>query len=200
MDKLIKDITSQDLTGADLGYLTYKKSPVHLYKDLLGITDIKTVVGPNNACFLLFPIQDSLHGHWIGIILHDNNVIEHFDPYGLSWTQEIPYSDDKIVNKNILGSLYQSAIDQGYKVIYNNIRFQVMKDGINTCGKHVACRIRFKYLDLNQYAKLMLNQKQTPDEIVTMLCLFSLDEDQDEKQAVMNVVNSKQLVRYRSRS
>lgn len=195
MDKVIRNIIDQDLSGADLNYVTHKKCPVHLYKDLIGKTDIREVVGPNNACFILFPVQNSLQGHWIGIILHEKtNTVEHYDSYGLSWTEEIKYSDDPIVNRNVLGQLYKHAMDQGYKVVYNQTRFQVMKEGINCCGKHVGCRIRFKYLDLDQYRRLMLNQKMSPDYLVTILCLFSLDEDQEEHKLVSSITSQKQFI------
>ena len=186
MDKIIKSIYTQDLTGQDVGITTNGKCPVHLYKDLLKYNHIMDIIGENGACIVLFPVKSSTNGHWIAILYHEEtNTIEHFDPYGFSWNVELSYSRDPITQQNILGQLYESAQQRGYKVIYNPYRFQQLKDGINTCGKHSSIRCRFRYLNIDQYKKLMIGQSQDPDYLVSILTFITLRDNKLEEQIIL---------------
>jgi hypothetical protein len=69
------------------------------------------------------------------------------------------------------------AQEEGYNVIHNPYRFQRLEDNINTCGKHSAIRCRFRYLKIDEYAKLMLKQSQDPYFIVTMLTFITLRDN-----------------------
>mgnify|MGYP003346154711 CR=1 FL=1 len=118
MDKVIKTIYSQDLTGQDVEITTNGHCPIHLYRDLLKFNHIKEVIGGHNACIVLFPVKSSTDGHWITILYHPKtNTIEHWDSYGLSWTQELKYSQDEETKYNILGQLYDKAKKEGYNVV-----------------------------------------------------------------------------------
>jgi len=191
MDKVIKNIYTQDLTGQEVEITTNGKAPVHLYKDIRKFTHIREVIGPNNACLVLFPVKSDSDGHWIAILYHpETNTIEHFDPYGFSWNQELQYSEDtEWTQYNLLGKFYDEARQKGYNVIYNPYRFQKLKTGINTCGKHSSIRIRFKYLDIEQYKKLMMGQSQDPDYLVTILTFITLRDDQQEKEIIEKIVS-----------
>ena len=189
MDKIIKAIYTQDLTGQDVKITTNGKCPIHLYKDIPKYNHIRELIGENNACLVLFPVKSSLNGHWIAILYHpETNTIEHFDPYGFSWTVELSYSDDPITKQNLLGELYNEAKEKGYNVIYNPYRFQELKDGINTCGKHSSIRCRFRYLTIEQYKKMMIGQSQSPDYIVTMMTFITLRDNQQEKDIIEKIL------------
>lgn len=189
MDKVIKTIYSQDLTGQDVEITTNGHCPIHLYRDLLKFNHIKEVIGGHNACIVLFPVKSSTDGHWITILYHPKtNTIEHWDSYGLSWTQELKYSQDEETKYNILGQLYDKARKEGYNVVYNPFRYQQMKEGINTCGKHASIRARFRYLDMYEYKKLMMGQSNNPDYLVSILCFISLRDNQMEKDIVEKIV------------
>lgn len=189
MDKLIKNIYTQDLTGQDVEITTNGKCPVHLYKDLVKFNHIRDIIGENNACIVLFPVKSSMNGHWCACLFHPKtNTIEWFDPYGFSWNQELKYSQDPITKYNLVGQLMEKAQQEGYNVIYNPYRFQVLKDGINTCGKHSAIRCRFRYLTIEQYKKLMLGQSQDPDYLVTILTFITLHDNKVEQALVEKVI------------
>jgi len=191
MDKLIKNIYTQDLTGQDVEITTNGKCPVHLYKDLVKFNHIRDLIGENNACIVLFPVKSSMNGHWIAILyFEDTNTVHHFDPYGFSWNQELKYSHDPITRQNLLGQLYEKAQQEGYTVTYNPYRYQQLKDGVNTCGKHSSIRCRFRYLDEKQYKKLMLGQSQDPDYLVTILTFITLHDNKVEQALVEKVVGN----------
>ena len=82
----------------------------------------------------------------------------------------------------------QKAQQQGIKTIWNKYRFQQLKDGINTCGKHSSIRVRFSYLKIDEYAKLMLHQNETPDYLVSILTFITLRDNRKEEDVVKNVI------------
>jgi hypothetical protein len=60
-----------------------------------------------------------------------------------------------------------------------------MINGVNTCGRHVAVRLRFHYLNNNEYAKLMLNQSNSPDYLVSIITLLKLDKDNSSEEQII---------------
>lgn len=190
MDKVIEHIYKQDLTGSEVSVTTNGKCPIHLYKDLLNFNSIDEILGVHNKCIVLFPVSSSTNGHWCCMIYHsDINTLEWFDPYGLSWNEELKYSEvTKWTKYNIIGQLMKKATDQGIKTMFNPYRFQKMKDGINTCGKHSSIRARFSYLKIDEYAKLMLHQKMDPDYLVTILTFITLRDNKVEEDIIRNVL------------
>jgi hypothetical protein len=189
MDKVIKEIYTQDLTGQEVEITTNGKCPIHLYKDLLNFSHIREVIGEHNACIVLFPVKSSTNGHWICILYHpDTNTVEHFDPYGFSPDVELKYSSDPETQQNLLMRFYNQAKNEGYNVIFNPYRFQKLKDGINTCGKHSSIRARFRYLSIEQYKKLMLNQSNDPDFLVSILTFITLRDNRQEKDIILKTV------------
>ena len=186
MDKLITNIYKDDLTGTDVDYLTKGKAVLRLYKDLLNYKNIFDVFGGYNNIILLFPVQSDSQGHWICIRKNDKTkTLRHWDSYGLSWIQERGYTDNQYVEQHLLGNLYEIAQQQGWQVLWNKYRFQEMKNGINTCGRHACMRARFDYLDNDEYAKLFLKQKQSADWLVTCLTFTALNQDEQNEEQVI---------------
>jgi hypothetical protein len=190
MDKVIKKIYSQDLTGSDIQITTNGKCPVHLYKDLLNFNSLQEILGEYNKCIVLFPVKSSENGHWCALLFHEDiNTLEWFDPYGFSWNQELKYSEDtKWTQYNIIGQLMDRAKQKGIITMYNPYRFQELKDGINTCGKHSSIRVRFSYLKIDEYKKLMMGQEDSPDYLVTILTFITLRDNQVEKEIIKNCI------------
>ncbi len=186
MDKMITAIYKDDLTGTDVDYLTKGKAVLLLYKDLLNYNSIFDAFGKFNNIILLFPVQSDSQGHWICVRKNpEAKTIRHWDSYGLSWTQEMGYTSNQYVKQNILGRLYQSAQQQGWKILWNQYRFQEMKDGINTCGRWACMRARLDYLDNDEFAKLFLKQTFKPDWYITCLTFVALNQDQSEEEDIV---------------
>ena len=187
MDNLIKSVYKYDLSGVDVEYLTRGKSKVILYDNLKPSDDIVDLIGSTNQVLLLFPTQEgSPDGHWLSITYNElTKTIRHWDSYGLSPAAEIQYSNNKLVKSNILGRLYAKAQLQGYKFEYNTHRLQKMNQGDNQCGRWSSLRNRFAYLSTDQFAKLFLNQKESPDYLCTILTFLSLAGDQRNESAIL---------------
>jgi hypothetical protein len=163
-----------------------------MYDDLTIDDNILKVIGPTNRAILLFPTEaGSVNGHYLCLIYYkDIKTLLHFDSYGLDVQAELKYSTSRHVQRNALAYLYNKLRAYGIKVIFNTFKYQQMINGVNTCGRHVACRLRFYYLSNNEYAKLMLHQSNTPDYIVTIITLLKLDKDNsNEEQIIKQYLN-----------
>lgn len=184
MDNLIKSIYVDDLDLVDVKTLTNNKCPIVLYDNLDINDDILEVIGKNNRCFLLFPtVHGSNSGHWLSILYNDKtNTLEHFDPYGLDVNQEMQYSSSRHVQANILGKLYAKAQQKGIKIIFNTVRYQKLTNGVNTCGRHCAIRLRFHYLTPTQYENLMMKQTMSPDWLVSILTFLELFSNNNQEE------------------
>lgn len=186
MDNLIDNIIKVDLSGVDVEYLTKGNAVLLLYKDLLNYKSIFEAFGKFDNIILLLPVQSDTQGHWICISQYPTQkVINHWDSYALSWTQEIGYTDNQYVKRNLLGQLYQQAQQQGWTITCNNKRLQQMTTGINSCGRWSCLRARMHYLNNDEFAKLFLNQKMKSDWLITALTFVALNEDETNEEAVI---------------
>jgi len=185
MDKIIKAVYSIDLTGNDVKYLTHGKSRVVLYDNLSPNDDIINVIGNTGQVLLLFPTQaGSPDGHWLSLVLR-GKTIEHFDSYGLSPSAELKYSQNAKVQANILGQLYDKATQQGYKVVWNTTDLQKMSRGNNECGRWASVRNRFSFLTMPQFASLFINQKLSPDYLITILTFLSISHFENRAEEII---------------
>lgn len=183
MEQVIKTIIAQDLSGTQETSLLKGIAVVKTYQQLQGVSDIRSFLTPTGRVALFFPVgqTDASPGHWLAIWFNrKTNTIHHFDSYGFSPAAEIKYSSNPEVKSMLLNKLYQRAQQEGMKVVWNTTPYQKEGGGVNTCGRHVICRLRFHYLDEPAYEKLMLHQPSDPDSIVTMLTMLALDEDQQD--------------------
>ena len=191
MDTIIRSVYVNDLTGNDVQLLTRGKAVVRLYKDLLKFNNIIDALGPNGQMVLLFPVASDTSGHWVSIISYPNTkTILHADSYGFSWQQELGYTDNNYVKQNLLGNLYNKAKSDGYNVIYSPYKFQKLANGINTCGRHASIRCRFHYLNIHEYARLMMGQQLSPDWIVTCLSFIAIFDDASDEEQIIRILGN----------
>ena len=191
MDRLMKQIESIDLTGTDIDYLTKNKAVLLKYKDLLECQSIFDAFGKYQNIILLFPIQSDYEGHFIAILKDEKTkTISHWDSYGLSPEQEISYTKNQYVKQRVLNNLYADAQEMGWKIIFNTFKLQSFQNNHNVCGRYCCLRVRMDYLDNKQFAKLFLNQKYSPDMLVSMLTFVALNEDEDynEEKIIKNLL------------
>lgn len=190
MDKLITRIYEQDLTGQDIDYLTKNKAIMLLYKQLLNYDSIFDAFQGYNNIILLFPVQSDTQGHWICIQKNDKNkTLNHFDSYGISPEQELGYTSNQYVKRNLLGILYNKAQQQGYKFTFNKYQLQSWGKGvgesINTCGRWSCMRARMDYLNNDEFASLFLKQRYPPDWYITILTFVALNEDESDEETII---------------
>ena len=190
MDTLIKSIYRVDLNLEEMQQLTRNKARIVLYDNLTVNDNILDVIGKTHKCVLLFPTaQGSPDGHYLGIMSYPEiNTILHWDSYGLGVEQEMRYSTSRHVQANALGQLYQKFRNQGGKVIFNTYRYQQMQAQVDTCGRQVAIRLMFSNLTENQYARMMLNQHNSCDYMVTMMTMIKLYKNDSKEEEIINKI------------
>lgn len=143
------------LSNFDLLELVEGNAKVVLYPDMWKYSNIDELLYPYNACFLLFETSPKF-GHWCALIKYGDTV-EFFDSYSSypdDTLQFIPDDFRKTSNQNypyLTALLYECP----YKLEFNDKKYQSKNKNINTCGRHCACRILFKHLNLEEYDYLI---------------------------------------------
>jgi hypothetical protein len=172
--KLAKSLTDSELAKLCPG------SPTTLYTELEG-RPLGECLGPTGCGFVLFVEEDepdNTVGHWLAM-LRRGTTVEMFDPYGARGSGDPWFLDHTFVPPSSLRALHESTpvMDEwirtnGHTPVSNPYRFQKMKKGINTCGRHCAVRImnsQFNIHDYNAYIQHYCRMHScTPDELVTM--------------------------------
>lgn len=187
MDKVVAHIEAQDLGGGEMTSMLRGVAQIKMYKDLRD-TSMATWFS-KSAIALLFPVTSDSDGHWIGMWVDvKRKLVIHFDPYGFGPDIEDRYSSDPIVQEKLLQQFYATCQSKGFQIVISPLQLQTMSGKVNTCGRHVICRLRLRYLDDRQYSSLISDQKLTPDEIVTYLTFLALNEDQKDKAEMLEIV------------
>ena len=117
------------------------------YSDLSQYNSVEQLLPKTvDAVVILVELRENI-GHF-EVLMRNGKNITFFDPYGcrpdkaLNWSspymrrqlgQEIPF----------MSYLLNKAVDDGFVVKFNNVKFQKQSAGINTCGRHAISVIKF---------------------------------------------------------
>lgn len=189
MDRVLQGIERNDLGGGQEMQLLKGVARVAAFTQLQGVDDLIKWLGPLGRVALLYPVTSETNGHWLAVWADPKTkTVHHFDSYGLGPEQEAKYTKTLAGKQGYLVRLYTQAQQQGWKLVINRQQYQSWNSGVNTCGRHVICRLRFHYLNDAQYQKLMIHQKETPDTLVTLLTFLALNEDESDVAQVTKVL------------
>ena len=159
LDKLIK----HPLSDTELKKILGKETKIIMYPDLAKYSSIEQLLpNPNDYCIILI-VEDenkyTISGHWTALLKY-NGIYEYYDPYGNDVDVDlINWMDKKIRVKLHESKPYLTYLLKGRKYIYNKVKYEALRRGINTCGSHCCFRIyQFtKYnRTLEEYQKHML--------------------------------------------
>jgi hypothetical protein len=167
MENQIKKLEKKALSNDDLEKMTNHKCNIYVYDDLFNFKTLDDVLG-KNGCFILLYESKENYGHWTCMIKINNKLVEMFDSYGIKPDREFNYMPKDFKKIPYLSKLMKES---PYELSYNHHRFQQLKKDINTCGRWCALRVNFKFLPLEEFKKLVTNDKFTPDETVTLMSL-----------------------------
>ena len=137
MAKMVSSDEFNKMLGSDASKHIIK------YSDLEDKTDINDVI-PESRGYRIILIETKQNtGHWTTLVKYSNNNFVWFDSYGLAPDQEfefIPVKMQQILDEQSkpLSRLLQTLKTNNGTWNYNSIKFQQMKDGINTCGRWVT--------------------------------------------------------------
>lgn len=182
-----KDELSYSLSDQDI----YKLNPntkLILYEDIQRFRDIDHLLYPFESVIILYEWQrtrDASIGHYITV----NRVpappdpsdpkrlrmcIEHFDSYAIKPDKELDQlRDESPAFKRMTGQdqkyLLHLYARSRYPISYNHYPFQSLAEGVSTCGRYAVLRSKLKHMPLDEFAKLFIGQRKSPDQIAVEL-------------------------------
>ncbi len=165
------------------------------YNELNNYKDINEILYPNGAAIIHYETErkgKNINGHWCCITLSPRSEqvkkpkdsptsICYFDSYGINVDDGKKLIDKE--HQQLIGQLSNTLSRllylSGNKMEWNEIPLQEWTFGnlpVNTCGRHVLCRIILKDASLEDYQDFMLTKPTSPDQKVITLtdpCLKS---------------------------
>jgi hypothetical protein len=159
IDKQIIKAENIDLSGKDILRITDDKCTVMPYENLENIKSIDEILELWGAVVILYETKKNF-GHWVGLFKVNDSTLEFYDPYALNVDEELNFDNDyhkRIHNGVEIPHLTHLLNQSNYRVIYNKVRMQKVLDHVNTCGRHVALRIRMRDVKLKRYQELLMN-------------------------------------------
>ncbi len=161
----ISKLYKKNLSDSDILKITNGKTNIIKYDQLKNVNSIDDIL-KNGSCIILYVHTKPGFGHWTSITKR-GKTIDFFDSYGYrpdyhlfqnSKEQNHEFGTDEAYISNLLS-------ESPYNVDYNSHKLQGKTT--NTCGRWVGVRVMLKKLSNDQFAKLFLNKKLSPDELVT---------------------------------
>lgn len=175
LDTILTNSEDIDLSGADILRITDGKCKVIAYEDLEGIDRIDQLLEPYGAVVILYETRHN-YGHWVCLLKTGESSLEFFDPYALTIDQELNLDNELHLRHHqgaIAPHLSTLIASSNFHVVSNTTRVQEFAEHVNTCGRHVAVRIRFRNLNLKQYIRMITGTKHNnPDYAVSALTLL----------------------------
>jgi len=168
MESLIKNLEKKALNSDEILKYLEGKPKLVTYPELAKMKHIDEALGRNGMCVLLYLTKHNF-GHWCCFYKNDPNTITFFDSYGKvidSQLKHIPEHFRRESNQK-KSHLCRLLYESGYDVHYNDHPLQRLQKGINTCGRHVICRLMLKSLGCDEYANLF--KGKDADAIVSLL-------------------------------
>lgn len=143
------------------------------YPELSNYDSINELLDETPVCVILY-LSSQNYGHWTVLLRLDNGEVEYFDSYGGFIDEPLELLENKlrISLKEDCPMLLELLYNFDGKVNYNNYRLQKLNKDIQTCGRHVCCRILFKDLfqDIDEYVfNMFYKDNINPDILVTLI-------------------------------
>jgi hypothetical protein len=128
---------------------------------------IYDLMGPGKTLVLLY-LTKTNHGHWTCVFERHNGSIECFDSFGFVPDDQLTFVPKHFKKESQQNHTYllRMLAATGVPIHYNKDQLQTMSPHVNTCGRHVICRIAMRKLLIDDYVKMFHNTN--PDEIVVL--------------------------------
>jgi len=141
----VNKLVHKALSDEELKVILGKNLKIVMYPDLAKYTTIEQLLpNPNDYCIILIVESESkfnISGHWTALLRYDG-LFEYFDPYGNDVDVDLMTWMDRKTRARLHESTpYLTYLLKGRKYIYNKVKYEVLKKGVNTCGSHSSYRI-----------------------------------------------------------
>lgn len=172
LDAIILNAEKILLTNNDILEKTNNKVRIVVYEELVNYKSIDDVFDGYDGIVILYENTRS-SGHWCLLYKINPKTLYFFDPYGFQMDTEIKWSN-YLVQQGFLNhpNLTFLIKNSPYKLQQNNVKYQLLKNGINTCGRWVICRFNYRHLKDKEFQTFMLgNQHYSGDFWVSVLTM-----------------------------
>lgn len=162
---------NKSLSGDEILKLINGKGKILTYTQLASYQNIDDVLEPYGCAVILY-LSEHYYGHWVCLFKFNDTTIEFFDPYGMPPDDQLAFIPEHFrkISKQELPHLTALLWKSGKEIEYNDHKLQKDASDINTCGRHVACRIAMKELHIDDYADFINSFTGiNPDEFVTIM-------------------------------
>lgn len=183
LKNLIERAEEVSLSDQDISHYLRDNINIHRYSDLQSIRTVNDFLSffhpKSKACILLYQISSQTSGHWVCLYFEENNTTLHFyDSYGKP--PDAIYNINQELRSNLgipLLSYWLNLLQKEYstQIQYNPYKHQTNLRNIqvNTCGRWVLARLKFKHLDNKQFNDMFQSFRMKPDEVVTLMTITS---------------------------
>jgi hypothetical protein len=159
--------------------------PIVRYEELEKYNSIEQLLPKARSAAVIFLATTSPNkGHWFAV-MRSKKKIYYFDAYGKRPDKNLEFTPKNLrkeFGQNIpyLSYLLNKAIDDGFKVSFNEVQYQSSDPAIQTCGYWIISRILFNLYEVNNnprsyrklIKKLMKEHELTSDLLIVKLIDF----------------------------
>lgn len=156
--KLLTPLANDEIEAALPGV------PIVKYEDLDKINSIEELLPNKRSAVVIFISVGAKNiGHWFAL-MRSNRHIYYFDSYGKRPDKNLLFAKKNLrraFNQNIpyISYLLNKAKDDGFKVSFNEVKYQSENPAVQTCGRWILSRINFNQFEVNNtpenYKKLI---------------------------------------------
>lgn len=174
MRRILDSLKEYSFSGKDILDCVEGKTKIVRNTEMHKFKSIYEVVSPYGSAVILYETEPR-YGHWVCLILHNNRLLEFFDPYGHGVDEQLKFIDMNFRLKSNQYYPYLSMLihKSGIPVIVNRKKLQNNYSDISSCGRHVGMRINLKSIPLEDYQSLMeKEQGLDADDKVTFMTAF----------------------------
>jgi hypothetical protein len=156
--------------------------PILRYEELEEFESIEQLLPKNRSAAVIFISTTSENsGHWFAV-MRSGKRIYYFDAYGKRPDKNLLFTPKhlrKEFGQSIpyLSYLLNKALDDGFKVSFNEVKYQDENPAIQTCGRWIISRINFNLYEKNNtpanykkmIKKMMKHYSLSPDMTICKL-------------------------------
>ena len=169
----LKELEGKSLSGSDVLNLVDNKANLFTYPELVKFKNINQLLGKYRAAIILYLTSEN-YGHWVCLFQQDDNTLSFFDSYALMPDDELKFApiNFRKSHNQYYPHLTYLLYNSGLNVDYNNHKLQSDKRDTTTCGRWVGARLVLRCLTNDQFAEVFLNNRISPDQLVTIFTSF----------------------------
>lgn len=166
----MEEAKSYALSDGDIRKLLGSGIKITTYPDLQNVERIDDLFDEMNRAILFVPQQNEQQGHWC-CLMKKGRTIEFFDPYGEPPEAQKDTLDNAHLAKMRMNEplLAELLTDNPYKIIFNKVQLQELKNDVNTCGRHCVARLLYHKYPIQKYRQIIQKSRLSPDEFVVKL-------------------------------